>query len=383
MLVMTSPDPPSRFLRAHDDRVLGGVAGGLGRAFGVDAVIFRIVLAALVFAGGIGLLIYGAVVVFVPSDDGTGNPAPRERSVKNAAAIAGGGLLVVGACVVAGSGGAWDGGWLFGLAVVTGLGYLVVRRRGGLAALQRDRPPLARLLIIAGIGTALLLGAALAFWGSAWATAAGAGVAVAAIVLALGVALIVGALRGNVQVRWLALPALIIAFPAGVVSAADISLDGGVGERTYRPAGADRLPAGYELGAGEIVVDLRGLDWSGGRRAALDLDVGVGHAVVIVPETVCVGARSTVGAGYADVFGRDAGGVDVDHDVTREPAPGAPGLTLDVKIGMGVFEVLHRSVNVDRGADGSRSDGFGFEQSSSERRTAGRIADRACAQGRS
>ena len=263
MLVMTSPDPPSRFLRAHDDRVLGGVAGGLGRAFGVDAVIFRIVLAALVFAGGIGLLIYGAAVVFVPSDDGTGNPAPRERSVKNAAAIAGGGLLVVGACVVAGSGGAWDGGWLFGLAVVTGLGYLVVRRRGGLAALQRDRPPLARLLIIAGIGTALLLGAALAFWGSAWATAAGAGVAVAAVVLALGVALIVGALRGNVQARWLALPALIIAFPAGVVSAADISLDGGVGERTYRPAGADRLPAGYELGAGEIVVDLRGLDWSG------------------------------------------------------------------------------------------------------------------------
>ena len=317
--VVSAPPPaPRRFLRAHDDRVLGGVAGGLGRAFNVDAIIFRIALAALVFAGGVGLLAYGAALLLVPSDDGTGQPAPRTVTWRKAA-----------------------------------------------------------------VGIALLIGAGLAFWGSAWATAAGGGVLVASIVVALGAALVVAAFRGVKRARWLAVPALVIAFPAGVVSAADISLDGGLGERTSRPTGGDRLPSGYRLGAGELVVDLRDLDWGDGRRVALDLDVGMGHAVVYVPETVCVGARSDIGAGHADVLGRDAAGVDLEHDVAREPTAGAPGLTLDVHIGMGAFEVLHRPDDVGRGiGPGDDFDGH-RRRESAERREARRLADRACSEGRS
>ncbi len=302
--------PPQKFLRSRDDRVLSGVAGGLGKAFGVDAMIFRIALAALIFVGGVGLLVYAAALVLVPADDGTGRPSPRGAGGPKAAAIT-------------------------------------------------------------GIGLAALAGLALAFWGSAWATAAGGGVIVAGVVLALGAALVAGSVRGDRRVRWLALPALVIALPAGVVSAADISLDGGVGKRSYRPVGADVLPGGYELGAGELTVDLRGLDWRAGERRFLALDVGVGHAVVLVPESVCVGARSAIGMGYADVLSREAGGIDVTHDVARTPAAGAPALALEVHMGMGALEVLHR--DPEQPFDGPGR----FRQRTDT--SDGAVADRACA----
>ena len=309
MLPMTTTTP-NRFLRSHDDRVLAGVAGGLGRAFGVDAVIFRIALAALVLAGGFGLLVYVIALLVVPVDDGTGQPAARRDT--------------------------WQ-----------------------------------RIAVFGAIGTGAVILGGIVFWGAAWATAAGGGVAVAVIVLALGAAAVIGALRGVPRARWLAVPAVLLAFPAAVVSAADVTLDGGVGERTYRPTGTDPLPGAYRLGLGELTVDLRDLDWSGGRRVALELDVGVGHAIVLVPESVCVGARTSVAAGTSDVLGRRTEGAEIDHDVRRTPPPGAPGLTLDVEMGLGAFEVRHelpydgRPGSVDRGARaGGRST---------------RAADRACA----
>jgi hypothetical protein len=103
---------------------------------------------------------------------------------------------------------------------------------------------------------------------------------------------------------------------------------------------------------------------------------------VLVPEEVCVGARVDVGAGYADVFGRDAGGVDLTHDVVRTPAAGAPGLTLDAEVGMGALEVLHRPrIEDERGFAGRRGneeDADG-DREDAERAAARVAADRACA----
>lgn len=164
--------------------------------------------------------------------------------------------------------------------------------------------------MIGGLAVASVL-----FLGAAWATAAGGGLGVAIVVLGLGAGLLVGAVRGDRRLRWLALPALLLAFPTAVVSAADLSLDGGVGEHRYRPTGTDPLPAEYRLGVGELVVDLRGLDWSGGRREQLALDLSVGHALVIVPPDVCVSSRVRLRAGESDVLGRTSDGVDVDQDL--------------------------------------------------------------------
>ena len=58
----------NRLRRSTSDRYIAGVAGGLGRHFDIDPTIVRVVLAVLTFFGGAGVLVYGAVWLFVPED---------------------------------------------------------------------------------------------------------------------------------------------------------------------------------------------------------------------------------------------------------------------------------------------------------------------------
>ena len=66
------PRPPhqdlDRLRRSVDDRYIAGVGGGIGRHFGVDPTVIRVLLAVLTFFGGAGVLIYGICWLFVPED---------------------------------------------------------------------------------------------------------------------------------------------------------------------------------------------------------------------------------------------------------------------------------------------------------------------------
>ncbi len=75
--------PP--LVRTADDRVVAGVCGGLGRHFGVDPVIFRVVLAVLTLFGGLGVLLYGLSWLLMPADD---HPAPLARDLLSGRAVA-------------------------------------------------------------------------------------------------------------------------------------------------------------------------------------------------------------------------------------------------------------------------------------------------------
>lgn len=48
--------------------MLAGVCGGLGEYFDVDAVLFRIAFVLLVFAGGLGILAYVLLWIFLPEE---------------------------------------------------------------------------------------------------------------------------------------------------------------------------------------------------------------------------------------------------------------------------------------------------------------------------
>src|SRR6185369_2435735 len=63
------PDGVRRLTRSSADKLIGGVAGGLGRYFGVDPILFRIAFVVLTFAGGVGVLAYIGLLAFVPADD--------------------------------------------------------------------------------------------------------------------------------------------------------------------------------------------------------------------------------------------------------------------------------------------------------------------------
>lgn len=63
-----APGSP-RFRRDRRHKMVAGVCAGLGRHTEMDPVIYRITLAVLAAAGGIGLIFYGFAWLFIPSED--------------------------------------------------------------------------------------------------------------------------------------------------------------------------------------------------------------------------------------------------------------------------------------------------------------------------
>jgi phage shock protein PspC (stress-responsive transcriptional regulator) len=57
-----------KLYRSKTNRYIGGVSGGLGEYFQVDANIFRILFIIFSFAGGIGIILYIAAFLLVPEN---------------------------------------------------------------------------------------------------------------------------------------------------------------------------------------------------------------------------------------------------------------------------------------------------------------------------
>jgi phage shock protein C len=55
-----------RLYRSHRDKIIGGVAGGLGEYFDIDPVIVRIAFVVLTVAGGWGVLAYVLCWIIIP-----------------------------------------------------------------------------------------------------------------------------------------------------------------------------------------------------------------------------------------------------------------------------------------------------------------------------
>ena len=58
-----------RLVRSRNDRMIAGVAGGLAAIFNIDPLLVRIVLLALAFLNGFGILLYLALWLLVPNED--------------------------------------------------------------------------------------------------------------------------------------------------------------------------------------------------------------------------------------------------------------------------------------------------------------------------
>ena len=279
--------PRRPLLRSKDDRMLWGVAGGLAQHVGFNATLVRIAFVAVSLFGGAGLLAYLVLAVALPEDDGTGKPV--EESV-----------------------------W-------ARLGKVV----------------LVCILVAIALGMAAGLAAV-----SAWTTATGHGTVVAAIVIALGVALVAAAFATDVRRRVtppLLTLALVLGIPAGAIAAADIEIDGSIGQRTYTPTVPADIPAnGYELGTGQFVVDLRDLPWKQGETIAASAHLGIGQMIVSVPSSVCVVGHATGKAGELIVAGDVSHGIDPDVN-QGSPTTNAPRLDLNADIQLGQMIVTDQS----------------------------------------
>lgn len=334
------PEPPRRLLRSRDERVVGGVCGGLAKYFNVDPLIFRIAAVALVFVGGFAIVAYLAALLLVPEDDGTGHPVPGKPG--RVSTIAGAVVIVIGGIVLLDGDWGIGAGWLFGALVPTILVVVVLAVAGQrlLARRGESQPTASRVIGATLVVGAVVVGTAALAAGAAVATAAGGGTVVAVVVIALGAAMVALSFRRR-HARWLAVPALALAIPAGVVQAAGVDTDHGVGERNYLPATLADVKPSYELGVGQLVVDLRRMEWPRETTVNLKVDVGMGHALVLVPRDACVQADTHAGVGYVGVLGEESGGADVDDERGTVARSSGRRLILDADMGIGAIEVLH------------------------------------------
>jgi phage shock protein C len=97
--VVGSPIATERVLRrSRDDRVIAGVAGGLGRYLGVDPVVVRIAFVILAIAGGSGILLYVLGWILIPEErEGEAvGPPPRAERHFDVWVVVGIGLVGVG-----------------------------------------------------------------------------------------------------------------------------------------------------------------------------------------------------------------------------------------------------------------------------------------------
>ncbi|HEX5620695.1 MAG TPA: PspC domain-containing protein [Solirubrobacteraceae bacterium] len=335
---------PRRLTRSGGDAIIGGVASGLGRYFGVDPILFRIGFVVATFIGAVGLIAYIALLIFVPTDG-------EEKTSGPGKAVAVAGAVVLGCLLVTflsppvfifGPG-------LLVLGLIGLAGFLLWRAVGGNVNGDPART-VGKLALAALIGVAIA-GAAL---GVGLAAALGGGVVIASLAVVAGLALIGTAFVGGA--RWLIVPALALVLPLGIVSAAGIDLDGGVGDRDYHPASVAQLRDHYEVGIGSLTVDMTDVDLPANETTDLALDVGLGEAVLYVPSDTCVSSDVQIGVGASDVLDRDNDGVDVKY-LEDSPAPaGRPKLHINADVGVGVIEVVREGFVRDQFSNDHWSD---------------------------
>jgi phage shock protein PspC (stress-responsive transcriptional regulator) len=390
----TPPPPvaPRRLVRSVDNRMIAGVAGGLGAYLGIDALLVRIAFVAASFLGGMGVVAYVAAWLLVPSADSSepvgltaarrlGEGRGRGRTVVGAV------LLAVAAIILADNLSAGHGGLFWGLGLIV-VGVLLLaeeawpsRASGPAAAGQAappaaypastyaaafaptpawtppaaapapavpmwsTRPPAARasprrprsILGWVTVAVALLAVGTAALLDNAGVVSVTVGAALALALIVVGLGLIAGAWFG--RSRALIVLGIALIPLAATAALIQVPISGGAGDRTVTPLTATDLQGEYRLGAGQLTLDLTGLDLGGGSRT-VTASVALGQLSVVVPRNVTVDAHGQVGAGQLDLLGHVVGGARVETTATSAGSPGGGTLHLDLKVGLGQVRVV-------------------------------------------
>ena len=360
--------PPRRLVRTDDGRWLGGVCAGLGRYFDVNPLVYRIAFAALALAGGTGVLLYLAAWLVIPGERSEESVAVEtlRRHRDHPWLLLGVGLLAFCALLALSEARFWPSTGNLWLAATLGGAALVwwhVSTRGrapspgssatetvpsaGEPALSAPptpsappapRPP-ARPSLFAPVLGALLaaaglfgLLAVLDVYDVDVAVALAAGVAI------VGAAIAIGALTQR-RVGGLVFLGLVLLAAFGVAAMTPVSISSGVGEKKEQPESLATLQSSYELGMGELDLDLAGVTLPAG-TTPVDASVGIGSLLITVPENVALEIDAQAGVGELNVLGERDDGINAHRTFRFAGAtPDAPKLEVEADVGIGNIEV--------------------------------------------
>jgi phage shock protein PspC (stress-responsive transcriptional regulator)/predicted membrane protein len=268
-----------RLERSSQSKMFAGVAGGLGRYFDLNPTVFRLGFVVLTLLGGAGVLVYIAAFLVMPAEGEDASFAER------------------------------------------------------VLAARREHPVQLVALAVVGVAIFVLLSRA-----STWPSAGGAWV------LALIVGLFVlWAAKGR-RSRWLIAAATLATLVLATVVAAivtafvwfDVSLNDGAGNRKYVPASVSEVRHDYELGVGQLKLDLSHVSIAKQLRVKAKVDIG--DLRVIVPRNASVVVDSHAKLGDISSLGRQDHGRDAHVHVGRGGRSGE--LYLDVRVGAGNIDVV-------------------------------------------
>jgi hypothetical protein len=162
--------------------------------------------------------------------------------------------------------------------------------------------------------------------------------------IAIGAGLTVAGMRsGHAQAGLIAL-GVVLTVVLAAASVADVSFEGGVGQKVERPATTSALKGSYALAVGELDLDLTDLPvpTTPGSTRKVEAHVGIGQLVVTVPVDALVTIMAHASVGQVTVFGESSGGFDVDKSlVPKIPAGAFIAYALDLRIGIGQVVVQH------------------------------------------
>jgi phage shock protein PspC (stress-responsive transcriptional regulator) len=383
----TNSSSATTLRRSADRKIFAGVSGGLGEHFGINAWWFRWAFIILAFFGFAGVALYILAWLLIPRADGSESVAGGwfdDLDMTDAGTLFGVVLIGVAALIVATSVFHISGAIV--IAVALGIvGFLLYRgdlrppvnvtitrddddpgpgtpspvqpeESGAIVvATKPQKPPkvkkprkppsmlgrltMAVLLIV--ISTMALLEAADV---AHFEAVEFAGAAMAVVALGLIIGAFIGRAKWLILIGLLLLPVLLTTSLLPRVEAWS------VGDPFHRPATIEQVKDSYDLGMGQLTLDLTLLTAEElAQVAVIEADVGLGQLVIWLPAEIGATVDAEVGAG-AITGVRSSGSLTLDSyeysgiGVDQRLEIGTPPFDLHLVLEVGIGEINIRHV---------------------------------------
>jgi phage shock protein PspC (stress-responsive transcriptional regulator) len=359
------PTAPRILRRRSSDRVIGGVASGLGDYFNVDPLLIRIGFVGLMVFGGSGIFLYLAAWLLMP-DETTGRSITQR--ILDRVGLGGGFfatvLIVLGGIVlinVLGNVADRSGGVpavVFALAVIAA-GALVLRRGDAddgsdvaavapanattempaapvlptrTVVLRPSRPPSPLGWYV--LGGALVGGGLLAAGANAMGTDVHPGRYFGLVLGVIGAGLLIGTRWGHA--RWLILIGVLLLPLAFGASMIRVPIEGGWGAYGFTPTSRAEVRDEYRLAGGEMLLDLTEVG-TGDDPVVIAASVAIGELFVLLPDDADVELNAAVGGGGFRILDDRQSGAALKERYVVD----GDGTTffLELEVGLGVVRV--------------------------------------------